>query len=123
MAVNKNDKSSPTLFTEPLTVFLDSASPSSYLPPHIIQPLIDVTQATPYDSSLYSVSCENENPDVPTFSGSVDFGFGNLTIRVPMQQLTWVGSGDLCVLGIGQTSNPHDIPYVLGENFLRSAFG
>jgi Eukaryotic aspartyl protease len=114
------DKSS--VFQEPLTVFLDTGTQISYLPLHIIQPLIDLTAATKVTSSLYKVDCESEGLDL-TFSGSVDFGFGNVTINVPMQHLVFYSGGDDCYLTIGETNDPLVIPYVLGETFLRSAFG
>jgi hypothetical protein len=126
MVVNKWGESKAAVFNEPLTVFLDSGAEYSYLPQHIIQPLIDATGATKYTKSAYSIECTSESIDgSPKFSGSVDFGFGNLTIHVPVQQLTNIDDyvEDSCILGVKQTNDPYDIPYVLGENFLRSAFG
>src|SRR5450756_1236219 len=95
-------------FEEPLTVFLDSGAQYSYLPPHILEPLVNATGAAPdfytdatgaviYSESIYSVNCESEGWDLK-FSGSVDFGFGNMTIRVPVQQLVKYLGGDDCVL-------------------------
>lgn len=128
MVTHKFGADKASVFDEPLTVFLDTGSQVSYLPLHIIQPLVDLTGATPSDlyDHFWEVSCDLESIDRPTFSGSVDFGFGNVTINVPMQSLVYYiesVSTDSCLLTIGSTPDPLKIPYVLGETFLRSAFG
>ncbi|KAE9365318.1 acid protease [Stipitochalara longipes BDJ] len=111
-------------FNAPVTVFLDSASSISYLPPQLVQPLVDATNAQLYSNSnnIYHVDCYLWDELVGNWDGSVEFGFGNLTINVPVKQLLIPDSGGSCTLAIGRTNDPLDIPYVLGETFLRSAF-
>jgi len=70
----------------------------------------------------YTFSCEIWG-DYDFKNGRVDFGFGNLTVSVPMVDLAIFTDDELCLLGVAETDDPMNIPYVLGESFLKSAFG
>jgi len=94
----------------------------SYLPLHVIQPVVNLLSATKSGSNYYEFSCEIWG-DYAFKNGRVDFGFGNLTISVPMVDLAIMTDDELCLLGVAETDDPMVIPYVLGESFLKSAFG
>jgi Eukaryotic aspartyl protease len=115
---------STTFFTGSQPVFLDSGTTLCYLPAAIMAPIVKATGATPYQpgSSQYVVPCDMMNQP-----GSIEFGFGNLTISVPYKQFLWQAGTDdfgdvVCVLGVME-SDPVQKAFVLGDTFLRSAFG
>lgn len=115
---------STTFFTGNQPVFLDSGTTLCYLPAAIMAPVIKATGATHHQpgSSQYVVPCSMMNQP-----GSIEFGFGNLTISIPYKQFLWQagtdGFGDVvCVLGVME-SDPVQKAFVLGDTFLRSAFG
>ncbi|KAN0089369.1 acid protease [Hyaloscypha variabilis] len=108
-------------FEDPVTVFLDSGTHLSYLPLNVIEPVVKLLGATKVDSNYYEIECETWGDYNFTY-GRVEFGFGNLTINVPLKDLIHMTSDELCLLGVAETDDPMSIPYVLGESFLKAAF-
>lgn len=101
----------------------NSAAGISYLPEHVIEPILQLLDARKQDDSIYyEVTCEIWG-DYSFRYGRVDFGFGNLTISVPVRDLMFFTQAEKCILGVTRTTDPMVIPYVLGEPFLRNAFG
>lgn len=102
--------------SEPLTVpvFLDSGATFSHLPTPIYQAFANSFGNAQFDpdSGYYYVDC-----DVTELAGSIDFYFGNKTIRVPLNDFIWEVQG-FCILGV----LPNDDEPTLGDTFLRAAY-
>ena len=95
-------------------VFLDSGATFSHLPTAIYQAFANSFTSGQYDpdSGYFYVPC-----DVTDLAGSVDFYFGNKTIRVPLNDFIWEVQG-YCILGV----LPSDDEPTLGDTFLRAAY-
>jgi hypothetical protein len=96
-------------------VFLDSGGTLSRLPTRLFNDIIaDFPSAKQVGTTgLYTVDCAVAKED-----GTVDFGFGNTIIRVPYYEFIW-HIEDYCFIGLAAND---DAP-VLGDSFLRAAFG
>lgn len=95
-------------------VFFDSGGTLSQLPTPIFQAFAAFFSDAEFDpeSGFYYVPC-----DVTDLDGSIDFYFGDKTIRVPLNDFIWQVQG-FCILGVTAT----DGESVLGDTFLRAAY-
>lgn len=93
-------------------VFFDTGATLSYLPDSIISQLAsDLRGRRDAASGLYIVPCGQ--------TGSIDFAFGDATIRVPLDEFIWTVGPGQCVMGADAGS---DGSFLLGDSFLRSAY-
>ena len=110
-------------FTSPSyeqAVFLDSGGTFSRLPAALVDEIIaqfpGAQSVSSGPTTYYVVNCSYASQD-----GSIDFGFGNTIINVPWHQFIWEANG-YCFLGVVATE-AMDVTWVLGDTFLRAAFG
>ncbi|KAI0010199.1 acid protease [Xylariaceae sp. FL0662B] len=100
-----------------MAVFLDSGATLTLLPTTLANSIAADFGAEAMDSNgFYPVDCALN--DLP---GTLDFGFGNVTIRVPNNELIRElksSFGTQCFLGI----SPSDDFVLLGDTMLRSAY-
>jgi len=97
-----------------LPIVLDTGATMSYLPQPIIDSLAKDFAAQVLDDGTLAVDCETAKK-----SGSVDFTFGALTIRVPYHEFIWEAVPGQCFVGAAPVSGTTPI---LGDTFLRSAY-
>jgi hypothetical protein len=98
-------------------VFLDSGGTLSRLPTTLFNAILaDFPTATadPAGSGIYEVPCS-----VAAEDGTMDFGFGNTVVHVPFHEFIWQAGTNLCALGVVAD----DSSFVLGDSFLRAAYG
>lgn len=116
IALSKSGSSSKAYSNANMAIVLDSGSSLSYLPSSIVSSMASDFSGT-YDSSsqLYTVPCSQA-----TSSGTVDFTFGAVTIKVPFNEFIWQYSSSLCILGAVPVSDTSTV--LLGDTFMRSAF-
>ncbi|KAK0105737.1 hypothetical protein ONS95_004258 [Cadophora gregata] len=106
-----------TFLNSTLAVFLDSDGTLSQLPSSIVRPLAAAFPgAKNVGSGQYTVPCSAMNQ-----TGFVDFGFGEKIIRVPWREFVWFVEPGLCALGVVEGGSGGI--NVLGDTFLRAAFG
>jgi hypothetical protein len=98
-----------------LPIVLDTGSTLSYLPQSVVSSLATDFSATVTDG-LLSVPCSMQSQ-----SGSVDFTFGALTIKVPYKEFIWQAEPGTCY--VGATAVGDSGTALLGDSFLRSAYG
>lgn len=118
IALSKSGSSSKQYANSQMPIVLDSGSTLSYLPASIVSAMASDFGGT-YDSSsqLYQVPCSQATAS----AGSVDFTFGQATIKVPFNEFIWQYSSSLCILGVGPISDSGTTA-LLGDTFMRSAF-
>lgn len=117
IALSKDGKSSSSYASSAMPIVLDSGSSLSYLPSAIVKSMANDFSGT-YDSAsgLYTVPCSNVQS-----AGTVDFTFGQATIKVPFSEFIWQYASNLCILGaVPVTGN--GMTSLLGDTFMRSAF-
>lgn len=99
-----------------MPALLATGSTWSYLPSEIAEKLTRDLNASVWEDGSYQVPCS-----IKSHPGSVDFAFGNLTIRVPYAEFITEFEGDYCALEVlpkeEQTNS-----VILGDSFLRSAY-
>ncbi|RFU75308.1 eukaryotic aspartyl protease [Trichoderma arundinaceum] len=99
-----------------MTVFLDSGSTLTLLPPSVVRQIANGLGTSGMDSSgFYIVDCDLAEED-----GTIDFEFDGVTIEVPYSELIRQVSSNppQCYLGMmGSTQFA-----LLGDTFLRSAY-
>lgn len=120
IALSKSGSSSKQYANSQMPIVLDSGSTLSYLPASIVSAMASDFGGT-FDSSsqLYQVPCSQATAS----SGSVDFTFGQATIKVPFNEFIWQYSSSLCILGVGPISDSDSgTTALLGDTFMRSAF-
>jgi len=102
--------------SDSVAVVLDSGSSLSYLPNSIVSQLAEDLNAR-YDSTnqVYLVDCSAADAD-----GSLDFSFGNATIKVPLDEFIWEAGTDICVLGALPSSD--DGINILGDSMMRGGY-
>lgn len=99
-------------------VFLDSGGTLSQLPASIVTAIVALfPRARNVSGGQYTVPCSALQQD-----RYLDFGFENTTIRVPYHEFVWQADVDLCALGV-MANAAGDPTYVLGDSFLRAAYG
>lgn len=100
-----------------MPALLDTGSTWSYLPQHLFNSLEDDFNATLSEDGSLEVPCSMvEQP------GTVDFTFGDLTIRVPYSEFISQLEPGYRALGVLPRKGSYDRA-VLGDSFLRSAYG
>ena len=95
------------------TVLLDSGTTISRMHASVVQPIADALGAQTDESGYYLVPCS-----LQTAGGSIDFGFGNKVVRVPMKDFVLADSGNTCVLGVVATEDLQ----ILGDSVLRAGY-
>lgn len=100
-----------------LPVVLDSGSSLSYLPASVVRNMASDLNGDLDQSGLYLVSCSLVDDD-----GSVDFAFGDITIKVPFKEFIWQFDSSTCILGAVPVDSSSGITALLGDTFMRSAF-
>lgn len=122
VALSKSGSSSKQYSGSSMPIVLDSGSSLSYLPSSLVAAMAADFQGD-YDSSsgLYQVPCSQAKA-----SGSVDFTFGQATIKVPFNEFVWQYNSQLCILGavpvVTDSSSDSATTVLLGDTFMRSAF-
>lgn len=114
VGVTKPGSSSSTYANSALPIVLDTGATMSYLPQNIIDSLAKDFNAQVVDDGTLAVDCAALKQ-----SGSVDFTFGKLTIRVPYHEFVWEAAPGQCFVGAAPVSGTTPI---LGDSFLRSAY-
>ncbi|EFZ01182.1 Peptidase aspartic, active site protein [Metarhizium robertsii ARSEF 23] len=104
-AVNKSDAN----------VMLDSGTTITRMHSTVAVPILRALNATDDGEGYYQVPCSAK-----TSRGSVDFGFGSKTIRVPLKDfiLDLGGSSDTCYVGMVLTTDQQ----ILGDSVLRAGY-
>lgn len=101
-----------------MPVFLDTGATLTLLPPNVVAAMAaDFGSDGKDDAGFYAVDCALV--DKP---GTVDFSFDGVTVKVPYKEIIrhFHNSGSSsCYLGI----TPSDEFTLLGDTFLRSAYG
>ena len=102
--------------SEPIPVVLDSGTTLSYLPDKVVTAMaFDLGGQFLSSGDFWQVPCEATQT-----SNTMDFQFGDATIRVPMYEFIWNAGGDVCVLGaIGVASNGVAL---LGDSMMRAGY-
>lgn len=110
--------SSKTWDDSQMSVFVDTGSTMTLLPTDLANSMAADLGSKGLDSSgFYPVDCSILDTDA-----TIDFAFGNLTIRVPLDEMVRSfnsGASQTCYLGF----SPSDEFALLGDSFLRSAYG
>ncbi|OAA60003.1 candidapepsin-4 precursor [Cordyceps fumosorosea ARSEF 2679] len=94
------------------SVMLDSGTTISRLQSNVAMPIIEALRGPSESKDSLVVPCSSQ--DLP---GSVDFGFGGTTIRVPLKDFI-LKIGALCYVGITLTSGQQ----ILGDTVLRAGY-
>ncbi|KFG79024.1 secreted aspartic proteinase [Metarhizium anisopliae] len=96
-------------------VMLDSGTTISRMHSTVAVPILRALNATDDGEGYYQVPCSAK-----TSGGSVDFGFGSKTIRVPLKDfiLDLSGSTDTCYVGMVLTTDQQ----ILGDSVLRAGY-
>ena len=100
-----------------MPVFLDTGATLTLLPTPLADALARAVGARPRNQQgLYPVDCR-----LMRRSGTVDFGFDGVTVRVPYREIIRMirTPAPVCQLGV----MPSDEFALLGDTFLRSAYG
>lgn len=98
-----------------LPVVLDTGSTISYLPQSVIDGLAADFGAETLDDGTLAVDCGTAQQ-----SGSVDFVFGALTVRVPYHEFVWEAAPGQCLVGAAPVTT--STTALLGDTFLRRAY-
>ncbi|KAK2010080.1 eukaryotic aspartyl protease [Colletotrichum eremochloae] len=93
-------------------VFFDTGATLSYFPSALVDQLgNDLGGRLEPSLNMYLVPCSSQ--------GTIDFKFGDYTIKVPLSEFIWQVGDNACVLGADKAS---DNSYLLGDSFLRSTY-
>lgn len=93
-------------------VFFDTGATLSYLPSALVDSLgRDLGGSIDSSINMYVVPCNQQ--------GSIDFTFGDFTLKVPLTEFLWEIQQGACILGADKAN---DGSYLLGDSFLRSAY-
>lgn len=101
----------------------DTGTTLTYMPEDVFFALLDFfPDAEPQASYGYIIDCDHLNDQ-----GSIDFGFGEFTIHVPIREFIFQvppmfasdGPDTICVVGAVPTTDF----FILGDTFLRSVVG
>lgn len=96
-------------------VMLDSGTTITRMHSAVAQPILEALGAQDDGEGYYQVPCSMKSS-----AGSVDFGFGNKTIRVPFKDfiLDLGGSSSTCYVGMVLTTDQQ----ILGDSVLRAGY-
>lgn len=112
VGLSKSGRSSKTYANTQFPVFFDTGATLSYFPPALIDQLgSDLGGRLESSINMYLVPCSSK--------GTIDFKFGDYTIKVPLSEFIWQVGDNSCVLGADKAS---DDTYILGDSFLRSTY-
>lgn len=96
-------------------IVLDTGSTLSYLPKSVISSLGVDMGATQASDGTLAVPCS-----VQSQSGTVDFTFSGITLKVPFREFIWEISPNQCYVGVAPASS--GTTALLGDSFLRSVY-
>ncbi|KAK1997437.1 eukaryotic aspartyl protease [Colletotrichum falcatum] len=112
VGLSKSGSSSKTYSNTKFPVFFDTGATLSYFPSALVDQLgSDMGGSLNSDINMYVVPCSTR--------GTIDFTFGDYTIKVPLSEFIWQVGDNTCVLGADKTT---DNTYLLGDSFLRSTY-
>lgn len=95
-------------------VMLDSGTTISRMHYSAAYPILDALGATEDGEGYYYTRCSARDRD-----GSVDFGFGNMTVNVPLSDFILdIGDGTYCYIGVVITTDQQ----ILGDSVLRAGY-
>ncbi|KAG6018730.1 hypothetical protein E4U41_003629 [Claviceps citrina] len=96
-------------------VMLDSGTTITRMHSAVAVPILDALGAQDDGSGFFQVPCSTQ-----TAAGSVDFGFGSKTIRVPLKDfiLNLEGVSQTCYVGMAVTTDQQ----ILGDSVLRAGY-
>lgn len=95
-------------------VILDSGTTISRLHWDAAAPILEAMDAVDNREGYFHVPCHMRES-----AGSVDFGFGNKTLRVPFRDfIIDTGDSTWCIVGVGITTDQQ----ILGQSVLRSGY-
>ncbi len=114
VGISKPGSGSKTYSNSGMPIVLDTGSTLSYLPQSIINQLAADFGSTVGQDGSISVPCSLQSQ-----SGSVDFTFGTLTLKVPYHEFIWEITPNQCFVSV---SPQGDTTALLGDSFLRSAY-
>ncbi|KAK1977058.1 eukaryotic aspartyl protease [Colletotrichum cereale] len=112
VGLSKSGSSAKTYSNSKFPVFFDTGATLSYLPSALIDQLgSDLGGRLESSLNMYLVPCSAK--------GTIDFKFGDYTMKVPLSEFIWQVGDNSCVLGADKAS---DNAYLLGDSFLRSTY-
>ncbi|KAK2041498.1 eukaryotic aspartyl protease [Colletotrichum somersetense] len=112
VGLSKSGKSAKTYSNTQFPVFFDTGATLSYFPADLIDELgSDLGGRLESSLNMYLVPCNTK--------GTIDFKFGDYTMKVPLSEFIWQVGDNSCVLGADKAS---DGAYLLGDSFLRSTY-
>lgn len=95
-------------------VLLDSGTTLTRLHPAVAVPILNALGAQDDGEGYFYVPCTMRN-----MGGSVDFGFGSKTVRVPFKDFIMnVGDDHICYVGVVMSSDQQ----ILGDSVLRAGY-
>ena len=98
-------------------VVVDTGTTFTKLNPSVVQPIFEALDAKYNASQGYAtVDCEKRS-----MSGGIVFGFGKTKITVSFADFIIQASADLCIMGLMPLADGNQ--QILGDSFMRSAFG
>lgn len=100
----------------PVNALVDTGSTYSLLPAAVAEALADALGAWK-EVGEWKVDCALRD-----VAGSVDFGFGDVVIRVPYSDFL-LKMGDSCSMGVQGGEEGSEGEAILGDTFLRGAYG
>ncbi|KAG5928206.1 hypothetical protein E4U42_001090 [Claviceps africana] len=97
------------------SVMLDSGTTMSRMHSAVVMPILQALEAQDDGEGYFQVRCS-----LKTAGGSIDFGFGGKTIRVPLKDfiLSLDRSSDTCYAGVVITTDQQ----ILGDSVLRAGY-
>lgn len=115
MGITNNGKSqSFELQGSDTVVMLDSGTTVTRIHPNVAEPILEALGASDDGQGYFYVPCS-----LRSSGGSVDFGFGKTTVRVPMKDFIMdVGSSRVCYVGMVLTTDQQ----ILGDSVLRAGY-
>ncbi|ODA78654.1 hypothetical protein RJ55_06036 [Drechmeria coniospora] len=96
-------------------VLIDSGSTVSRLRAEVAMPILMALNGKDDGQGYFQVSC-----DLREKAGSIDFGFGSKTLRVPLRDFVTdlTGNGETCYVGLVVTKDQQ----ILGDSVLRAGY-
>ncbi|GAB0138121.1 hypothetical protein EsDP_00006365 [Epichloe bromicola] len=114
VGVTRTKSSSFKVAGQDSNVMLDSGSTLSRLHAAVAMPIMEALGARDTGSGLFRVPCSTRKS-----AGSVDFGFGEKKIRVPLRDFILPGaSKTACYVGVALTTGQQ----ILGDSVLRAGY-
>ncbi|KOS21952.1 Candidapepsin [Escovopsis weberi] len=114
---NQASTASFALAPEDAGFILDSGTTLSRMHSAVAAPILDALGAQDGGDGIFFVPCRMRN-----IQGSVDFAFGNTTIRVPLSDFIFAddiaGDTDYCPVGMVMTTDQQ----ILGDTVLRAGY-